>query len=260
VADYRRDHGRLEAAEGTSYRTPWASVADATDPRRHERPSPSGREILQASTSCSPMPAQRRHARRRAPAEVFESGAQDQLTRGVLHVAGCGAASHAAARSFLNGSVIAVPGNPRLCRLRGRQAGVRAMAWGCVELSPRNIRVNVVSPAAPPRRSGAGSRRIRKRVAALESRNLAPIPRGRFGKGWRNRAKRCCSWPPTTRPTSRARKSSVDGRRHRFALRCRRSISAESIRRTEMTMRYGRDSRLRALDCVMGPREDWSPL
>src|SRR6478752_3826714 len=48
---------------------------------------------------------------------------------------------------ILNGSVISVLGNPGYAAYAASKAGVRAMARVMAsELSPRNIRVNVVSP------------------------------------------------------------------------------------------------------------------
>jgi NAD(P)-dependent dehydrogenase (short-subunit alcohol dehydrogenase family) len=50
---------------------------------------------------------------------------------------------------ILNGSVISVQGNPGFAAYAASKAGVRAMARVMVsELSPRNIRVNVVAPGA----------------------------------------------------------------------------------------------------------------
>ena len=50
---------------------------------------------------------------------------------------------------ILNGSVISVLGNPGYSAYAASKAGVRAMARVMAsELSPRNIRVNVVSPGA----------------------------------------------------------------------------------------------------------------
>jgi NAD(P)-dependent dehydrogenase (short-subunit alcohol dehydrogenase family) len=84
---------------------------------------------------------------------------------------------------ILNGSVISVLGNPGYAAYAASKAGVRAMARVMAsELSPRRIRVNVVSP-------GGTSTPIWNRVAptpdaivALEKRVSQTIPLGRFGK------------------------------------------------------------------------------
>ena len=85
---------------------------------------------------------------------------------------------------ILNGSVISVLGNPGYAAYAASKAGVRAMARVMAsELSPRGIRVNVVSPG---RRQDAdlesAPRRRPRPIAALENRCPAAIPLGRFGE------------------------------------------------------------------------------
>ena len=124
---------------------------------------------------------------------------------------------------ILNGSVISVLGNPGYSAYAASKAGVRAMARVMAsELSPRNIRVNVVSPGAirtpiwgpalatpeagRPSKSASAQRR---RSAGLVNRITSPRP--------------CCSSRPTIPRMSRARNcSSTEARRPR--LRVRRSI------------------------------------
>ena len=83
---------------------------------------------------------------------------------------------------ILNGSVISVLGNPGYSAYAASKAGVRAMARVMAsELSPRGIRVNVVSPGAARTpiwrcRSDGGS------FAALDKRISRAIPLGRLGE------------------------------------------------------------------------------
>src|ERR1700749_458116 len=81
----------------------------------------------------------------------------------------------------LNGSVISVLGNPGYAAYAATKAGVRAMARGMSsELSPRNIRVNVVAPGAAktPIWNGAGP--TADAFAALEKRIELSTPLARM--------------------------------------------------------------------------------
>src|SRR6266853_5020911 len=84
---------------------------------------------------------------------------------------------------ILNGSVISVLGNPGYSAYAASKAGVRAMARVMAsELSPRNIRVNVVSPGAirtpiwGPALATPGAEK------AFEKRIGASTPLGRMGE------------------------------------------------------------------------------
>ena len=81
--------------------------------------------------------------------------------------------------------MISVLGNPGYAAYAASKAGVRAMARVMAsELSPRGIRVNVVSPGAHhARRSGTRAAPTPEAFAALEKRDLArPFRSGGFGK------------------------------------------------------------------------------
>jgi len=84
---------------------------------------------------------------------------------------------------ILNGSVISVLGNPGYAAYAASKAGVRAMARVMAsELSPRGIRVNVVSPGGTSTPIWNRSAPTPDAIVALESRISKAIPLGRFGK------------------------------------------------------------------------------
>lgn len=108
----------------------------------------------------------------------------------------------------LNGSVISVQGNPGYSAYAASKGGVRAMARVMAsELSPRNIRVNVISPGAirtpiwVPRRQRLKQKRPSRR-ASPDRRHCAGSANPTTSR------KRCCSWLPTIPPTSRGRNCS----------------------------------------------------
>src|SRR5437879_8751090 len=87
------------------------------------------------------------------------------------------------ASTILNGSVISVQGNPGYSAYAASKAGVRAMARVMSsELSPRGIRVNVVSPGGTSTPIWNSTAPNPKAIAALEARISKAIPLGRFGK------------------------------------------------------------------------------
>ena len=117
---------------------------------------------------------------------------------------------------ILNGSVISVLGNPGYSAYAASKAGVRAMARVMAsELSPRGIRVNVVSPGAirTPIWGAAiatpeAEKAFEKRIGAARrwGGSVNPITSRR----------RCCSSPPTMPLIFRARNcSSMAAPRHR---------------------------------------------
>jgi NAD(P)-dependent dehydrogenase (short-subunit alcohol dehydrogenase family) len=84
---------------------------------------------------------------------------------------------------ILNGSVISVLGNPGYAAYAASKAGVRAMARVMAsELSPRNIRVNVVSPGGTTTPIWDRTAPTPEAKVALEARISQTIPLGRFGK------------------------------------------------------------------------------
>jgi len=118
-----------------------------------------------------------------ATVEAFEKVISTNLTSVFFTVQSALPYLNDNASIVLNGSVISVLGNPGYAAYAASKAGVRAMARVMAsELSPRNIRVNVVSP-------GATATPIWDRVAptpeafdAFEKRLSQTIPLGRFGK------------------------------------------------------------------------------
>lgn len=115
--------------------------------------------------------------------DVFEAVLKTNITAVFFTVQAAVAHLNDNASIILNGSVISVLGNPGYAAYAASKAGVRAMARVMAsELSPRGIRVNVVSP-------GATATPIWDRVAptpdafdAFEKRLSQTIPLGRMGK------------------------------------------------------------------------------
>jgi NAD(P)-dependent dehydrogenase (short-subunit alcohol dehydrogenase family) len=84
---------------------------------------------------------------------------------------------------ILNGSVISRLGNPGYAAYAASKAGVRAMARVLAsELSPRRIRVNVVSPGASRTPIWNGAAPTPDAFAAFEKRMSGVIPLGRIGE------------------------------------------------------------------------------
>src|ERR1700681_3334994 len=84
---------------------------------------------------------------------------------------------------ILNGSVISVLGNPGYAAYAASKAGVRAMSRVMAsELSPRGIRVNVVSPGGTTTPIWNRAAPTPEAVVALEKRISQAVPLGRFGK------------------------------------------------------------------------------
>lgn len=83
----------------------------------------------------------------------------------------------------LNGSVLSVLGAPGYAAYAASKAGVRSMARVLAsELSPRGIRVNVVSPGASHTSIWSGQAPNPDAYAALEKRLSLGIPLGRMGE------------------------------------------------------------------------------
>jgi len=84
---------------------------------------------------------------------------------------------------ILNGSVISVLGNPGYSAYAASKAGVRAMARVMAsELSPRNIRVNLVSPGAIRTPIWGAALATAEAEKAFEKRIGATTPLGRIGE------------------------------------------------------------------------------
>lgn len=84
---------------------------------------------------------------------------------------------------ILNGSVISVLGSPGYAAYAASKAGVRGMARVMAsELSPRGIRVNVVSPGGTTTPIWNRSAPTPEAIVALEARISQAIPLGRFGR------------------------------------------------------------------------------
>jgi NAD(P)-dependent dehydrogenase (short-subunit alcohol dehydrogenase family) len=84
---------------------------------------------------------------------------------------------------ILNGSVISVLGNPGYAAYAGSKAAVRAMARVMAsELSPRRIRVNLVSPGATRTPIWNGAAPTAEAFAALDQRISRTVALGRLGE------------------------------------------------------------------------------
>src|ERR1700754_1853847 len=84
---------------------------------------------------------------------------------------------------ILNGSVISVLGNPGYSAYAASKAGVRAMTRVMAsELSPRGIRVNVISPGAARTPIWNRSAPTPEAYAALDQRISRSVPLGRLGE------------------------------------------------------------------------------
>jgi NAD(P)-dependent dehydrogenase (short-subunit alcohol dehydrogenase family) len=84
---------------------------------------------------------------------------------------------------ILNSSVHATLGAPQWAAYAAAKAGVRAMGRVlAAELSPRGIRVNVVTPGATSTPIWEGVAQTKEALAGLEQHISRSIPFGRFGK------------------------------------------------------------------------------
>src|SRR3954454_3820952 len=114
---------------------------------------------------------------------AFESVIRTNLTAVFFTVQTAIAHLNDGASIILNGSVISVLGSPGYSAYAASKAGVRAMARVMAsELSPRGIRVNVVSPGGTTTPIWSSAAPTPDAVAFLENRISQAIPLGRFGK------------------------------------------------------------------------------
>jgi NAD(P)-dependent dehydrogenase (short-subunit alcohol dehydrogenase family) len=115
--------------------------------------------------------------------EAFESVIRTNITSVFFTVQAAAPHLNEGASIVLNGSVISVLGNPGYSAYAASKAGVRAMARVMAsELSPRNIRVNVVSPGAARTPIWDGLAPTAEAFAALDKRISRSIPLGRLGE------------------------------------------------------------------------------
>jgi NAD(P)-dependent dehydrogenase (short-subunit alcohol dehydrogenase family) len=115
--------------------------------------------------------------------ESFEQVLRTNITSVFFTVQAAAPHLNDGASIILNGSVISVLGNPGYSAYAASKAGVRAMARVMAsELSPRGIRVNVVSPGAARTPIWDGAAPTAEAFAALEKRIARSTPLGRIGE------------------------------------------------------------------------------
>jgi NAD(P)-dependent dehydrogenase (short-subunit alcohol dehydrogenase family) len=114
---------------------------------------------------------------------VFENVIRTNITSVFFTVQAAVPHLNDGASIILNGSVISVLGSPGYSAYAASKAGVRAMARVMAsELSPRRIRVNVVSPGAARTPIWNGAAPTAEAFAALDKRISRGIPLGRLGE------------------------------------------------------------------------------
>jgi len=115
--------------------------------------------------------------------ETFESVLKTNITAVFFTVQAALPHLKDGASIILNGSVISVLGNPGYAAYAASKAGVRAMARVMAsELSPRNIRVNVVSPGAVRTPIWGAATATPEAEKAFEKRIGMTTPLGRIGE------------------------------------------------------------------------------
>jgi NAD(P)-dependent dehydrogenase (short-subunit alcohol dehydrogenase family) len=184
VAITGRDKAKLDAAAKELGPDVLAVVADATDVAASERAVAAAvkkfgkLDIVFANAGISantPVGG--------TSLETFESVLKTNVTAVFFTVQAAAPHLNDGASIILNGSVISVQGNPGYAAYAASKAGVRAMARVMAsELSPRGIRVNVVSPGGTSTPIWNRVAPTPEAVAALEKRVSRGIPLGRFGK------------------------------------------------------------------------------
>jgi NAD(P)-dependent dehydrogenase (short-subunit alcohol dehydrogenase family) len=118
-----------------------------------------------------------------ATLETFEKVIRTNVTSVFFTVQAAVPHLNDGASIILNGSVISVLGNPGYSAYAASKAGVRAMARVMAsELSPRNIRVNVVSPGAIRTPIWGAALETPEAEKAFEKRIGATTPLGRIGE------------------------------------------------------------------------------
>src|SRR5215470_6593966 len=115
--------------------------------------------------------------------EAFEQVLRTNITAVFFTVQAAVAHMNDGGSIVLNGSVISVLGNPGYAAYAASKAGVRAMARVMAsELSPRNIRVNVVAPGGARTPIWNGAAPNAAAFAALEKRISGVTPLGRIAE------------------------------------------------------------------------------
>jgi NAD(P)-dependent dehydrogenase (short-subunit alcohol dehydrogenase family) len=118
-----------------------------------------------------------------ATLETFENVIRTNITAVFFTVQAAVPHLNDGASIILNGSVISVLGNPGYAAYAASKAGVRAMARVMAsELSPRNIRVNVVSPGAIRTPIWGGAIGTQEAQTDFEKRIVSTTPLGRIGE------------------------------------------------------------------------------
>jgi NAD(P)-dependent dehydrogenase (short-subunit alcohol dehydrogenase family) len=118
-----------------------------------------------------------------ATLEIFENVLRTNVTAVFFTVQAAVPYLNDGASIILNGSVISVLGNPGYAAYAASKAGVRAMARVMAsELSPRNIRVNVVAPGAIRTPIWGAALATPEAEKAFEKRISATTPLGRIGE------------------------------------------------------------------------------
>jgi NAD(P)-dependent dehydrogenase (short-subunit alcohol dehydrogenase family) len=150
VAITGRDQARLEAAAKELGRNAIALVADATDVAATEKAVARAAERLGKLDIVFANAGISAHTPVGGTSlETFESVLKTNVTAVFFTVQAAVPHMRDGGSVILNGSVISVLGNPGYAAYAASKAGVRAMARVMAsELSPRNIRVNVVAPGA----------------------------------------------------------------------------------------------------------------
>ena len=179
-----RDAGGLEAAARDLGPNAQALVADVTDIAATEAAVARAAErfgkldILFANAGipgATPAGATK--------PEVFEQVIRTNLTGVFFTVQAALQYLNDGASIILNGSVISVLGNPGYSAYAASKAGVRAMARVLAsELSPRGIRVNVVSPGATRTPIWGAALATPDAERAFEARIAATTPLGHIGE------------------------------------------------------------------------------
>jgi NAD(P)-dependent dehydrogenase (short-subunit alcohol dehydrogenase family) len=179
-----RDQARLEAAAKEIGPNALAVVADATDIAATEAAIKKGVEkfgkldIVFANAGIAggtPLGG--------AKLEIFENVIRTNITAVFFTVQAALPYLNDGASVILNGSVISVLGNPGYSAYAASKAGVRAMARVMAsELSPRNIRVNVVSPGAIRTPIWGPATATPEAEKAFEKRIGLSTPMGRIGE------------------------------------------------------------------------------
>jgi NAD(P)-dependent dehydrogenase (short-subunit alcohol dehydrogenase family) len=181
VAITGRNQATLEAAAKELGPNAIAIVADATDIAATEK------AVAQAAAKFGKLDIVFANAGIAANTpvggtslETFESVLKTNITAVFFTVQAAVPHLNDGASIILNGSVISVLGNPGYAACK---AGVRAMARVMAsELSPRGIRVNVVSPGGTSTPIWNRNAPTPEAIVALESHISKAIPLGRFGK------------------------------------------------------------------------------